>query len=391
MTKIERRLRLARVFTPGAPVVSRDLFAGRVTQVLDITMAIAQPGKHVLLYGERGVGKTSLANVLSEFLAPISGANETTARVNCTSQDNFYSIWAKAFRELNLEVPDSWSAHRLPDPDEVRSFLGKVRPPAIVIFDEFDRIEDDDALSLMADTIKAMSDHVVATKLVIVGVADSIDQLIGEHESVQRAIEEIAMPRMDTDELISIIDTGLSVVGMQIRDSARRRIGKLAEGLPHYVHLLMLESAQRAVADDRLLVTNADVSKAIEVAVQRHSLLKEYSTAIQSSRRDNLFSRVLISCALAEKNRLGYFTAGSVREPMSRIMGKPYEIPAFAPHLKAFTELDRGCVLKREGVERRYTYRFRNPLLQPFTVLTALAEGTLPDDYRRDLFGDDDD
>jgi hypothetical protein len=88
---------------------------------------------------------------------------------------------------------------------------------------------------------------------------------------------------------------------------------------------------------------------------------------------------------------LGYFTAGSVREPMTRIMGKPYEIPAFAPHLKSFTELDRGCVLKREGIERRYTYRFRNPLLQPFTVLNALAEGTLPDDYRLELFGDDDD
>ncbi len=45
-------------------------------------------------------------------------------------------------------------------------------------------------------------------------------------------------------------------------------------------------------------------------------------------------------------------------------------------------------VLKREGTERRcrYRYRFRNPLLQPLTVLTALSEGWLPEKYKTNLF-----
>ena len=239
----------------------------------------------------------------------------------------------------------------------------------------------------MADTIKALSDYVVRLKLVIVGVADSIDQLIGEHESIQRAIEEVQLPRMTQDELISIINMGLSVVEMEIRPTARHRIGRLAEGLPHYVHLLMLEAAQRAVMDDRTEINDNDVTAAIRIAVDRHSLRSEYQRAIQSSRPDNLFAQVLVSCALAEKNRLGYFTAGAVREPMSRIMGRSYDVRAFSSHLKAFTEFERGSVLQREGIPRRYTYRFRNPLLQPFAVLVALAEGTLPEDYRHELFG----
>lgn len=221
----------------------------------------------------------------------------------------------------------------------------------------------------------------------MVGVADFIAQLIGEHESVQRAVEEVPMPRMSEEEIFSIVDNGLAEVDMDIETVARVRIARLAEGLPHYAHLLTLHAAQRAVLDDRDVIAVPDVESAIDEAVKRHSLLRDYQVAVQSPRKENLFSRVLAACALSEKNRLGYFTAGAVREPLSRMMGRPYEIAAFAPHLNAFTEVDRGCVLQKEGPRRRYVYRFRNPLLQPFAVFAALAEGIIPEDYKEELFG----
>ncbi len=71
---------------------------------------------------------------------------------------------------------------------------------------------------------------------------------------------------------------------------------------------------------------------------------------------------------------------------MTKIMGKPYGIPAFAPHLDAFTSASRGAVLKKEGVRRRFTYRFRNPLLQPFAILAAIAEGVIPENYKNEMF-----
>lgn len=384
LTKDERLRRLNQVFTPSAPVARRDLFAGRLEQVFEITSAIAEPGRHIVIYGERGVGKTSLANVLHELVAPIMGVSVQPAKINCSTVDKFTSLWSKVLRQLHLPVPENW-AYGSPDPDDIRVLLQNIKPPAVIIMDEFDRIEDDDTLSLMADTLKSLSDHVVQTKLVIVGVADSIDQLVGEHESVQRAIAEVAMPRMTEADMAAIIDTGIPVLEMDIEPQARTQIGRLAEGLPHYVHLLMQKATLRAVQDDRLKITTEDVAGAITVAVAKHSLAKEYQTAIQSPRPDNLFARVLTSCALAEKNRLGAFTSRAVREPLSEIMGRVYEIPAFAPHLKAFTDMDRGSVLKREGTPRRYTYRFRNPLLQPFAVLTALSEGLIPDDMRERL------
>ncbi len=381
--EFDRYQTLGTVFTPSAPIAQRDLFRGRLEQVLQVTGAIVEPGRHVVLYGERGVGKTSLANVLADFLQGPQGTLRV-ARFNCTTQDNYRTIWQKAFREMRMDPPAEW-AERAPDPDDVRWVLNPL-PRSIIVMDEFDRVEDDESLSLMADTIKTLSDHNVGTKVLIVGVADSLEQLIGEHASVQRAVEEVQMPRMTDAEAFEIIDTGLSSIKMTVAATARKRIVRLAEGLPHYVHLLALHAARNAVLSHRTELGNDDVESAVQKAIQKHTLLSEYQRAIDSAYPGNLFSRVLASCALADKNRLGYFTAGAVREPMTKIMASYYDIPAFAPHLKAFTEIDRGCVLRREGVPRKYRYRFRNPLLQPFAILAALAEGSIPPEYRSELF-----
>jgi hypothetical protein len=191
---------------------------------------------------------------------------------------------------------------------------------------------------------------------------------------------------MTTTELLEIPMSGFRQLDMTISADAAHAIAVLAEGLPHFAHLLSLHAGQRSVADDRANVTLADVQSAIKLALKRHSVLRAYQTAVAAQRKDTLHARVLLACALAEKDPLGFFTASSVRGPMSDIMGRPYSIPAFAPHLKAFTEPERGAALKREGFERRYRYRFRDPLLQPFTILTAMADGWLPAKYKDGFF-----
>jgi len=74
---------------------------------------------------------------------------------------------------------------------------------------------------------------------------------------------------------------------------------------------------------------------------------------------------------------MGFFFANAVVNPMSRIVGKVYQIPAFAGHLNAFCSAERGCVLKRDGAPRRYRYRFSDPLLEPFAVMTGLSRGLI--------------
>lgn len=378
--KLQRYARVAGVFTPGAPIDRLALFAGRVPQILDVINAVGQRGQHVVLYGERGVGKTSLANVLSDIFADQALRQFRSAKVNCTTDDNYVALWRKVFRELELPDPSDegdWRNAR-PTPEDVRWALQRIDgPQPLIVIDELDRLEDDDGLSLLADTIKTLSDNSVPATLVLVGVADSIEQLVGDHRSVERALAQVQMPRMSLEELEEIISKGLEELGMSIDPGARDRIAKLSEGLPHYTHLLALHATQRAVMDDRGVVSNGDVDEAVALAVSKaqQSIQSDYQKATRSPRSDSLFGQVLLACALSPKDDLGYFTAGGVREPMSQIMGRRYDIPAFARHLNEFTLERRGSVLEKRGEARRFFYRFSNPLLQPFVVLSGLSRG----------------
>ena len=58
--KDERLKTLNEVFSPISPIKRRDFFFGRRIQLEDVVDAINETGQHAILYGERGVGKTSL-------------------------------------------------------------------------------------------------------------------------------------------------------------------------------------------------------------------------------------------------------------------------------------------------------------------------------------------
>jgi len=74
---------------------------------------------------------------------------------------------------------------------------------------------------------------------------------------------------------------------------------------------------------------------------------------------------------------MGYFAATNVKLELEKIMGKTYEVSAFAQHLKQFCSNERGPVLKKVGYPRRYKYRFVNPLLGPFIIMNGLAKGLI--------------
>jgi hypothetical protein len=378
-----RLSRVGQAFTPRAPVDRLALLSGRQPQLMEVVSAVGQKGLHVALYGERGVGKTSLANVLAEIFDNENLPAFQAASVNCSTEDTFSTVWGNVFRELGIEHEGD-----VIFPEDVRYHLARFEKPALIVVDELDRIVDDDSLSLLSDTIKTLSDHAVPSTLVLVGVAGSVDELIGEHRSVERAVVQVEMPRMTMPELREILDKGFEHIGISATVDAVEKITTLSEGLPHFTHLLGGFASERVVADDRDEVRGADVGAAIERAVRTHTMRSAYQTATRSPRTDNLFQEVLLACALAPKDSLGFFTAGAIRDPLEIVAGRRLQIPAFARHLKEFLQPERGSVLHRTGEPRKYFYRFANPLMPPYVILSGFAEGRITDEQIADIQGE---
>ena len=76
----------------------------------------------------------------------------------------------------------------------------------------------------MADTIKTLSDFSIPATVVLIGVADSVDELIGQHQSIERAIIQIPMPRMSKEEIEQIAINGLERLKLKIADEAWRKL-----------------------------------------------------------------------------------------------------------------------------------------------------------------------
>lgn len=394
--QLKKRLFAIRsAFSPSAPIDTQALFAGRTAQLGEIMSAMNQRGQHVVLYGERGVGKTSLANVMAEIARALK---IHTIHITANRDDNFQTIWQRVFREVNISKierdlgflnieHETWTnlAGLIDDkakPDDIRFFLQELGQRRLIIVDEFDQAPAGLVSSPMAATIKSLSDHSTDSTLMIVGVADSVDQLMEEHASVERAVVQVRMPRMSEGELAEIIDKGLTRAEMSAQATASGRIVRLSQGLPHYTHLLTLHAATQAALANRGVMTGEDVDSAVSHAVKnvQQSILNTYHKATSSPRRDNLYAEVLLACALSPTDALGYFAPADVREPMSVIMKRRFEIPAFARHLKDLCQDARGPVLQRIGRERRFRYRFINPLMQPFVTMTGISTGKITEE-----------
>jgi Cdc6-like AAA superfamily ATPase len=391
-------LEASTAFSPTAPIDEQALFAGRDHQIRQVLDAVRQKGQHAIIYGERGVGKTSLGNVLSAFLRI---PTIIAPRVNCETQDTFDSVWQKVFEQVELQRarpsagfqgPPNFeslkSASLIPDrgnrgmtTEDVRRLLTVLAQDAlpVVIIDEFDRLPEKPRRAF-ADAIKTLSDHAVGATVVVVGVADSVEQLIDEHESIERALVQIPMPRMSKAEIEQIINKGLGRLGMSIEAEAMRRIVILSQGLPHYAHLIGLHAARFALDSSSLVVGDETVDNAISKAIDgtQQSIRTLYKRATDSPRKENLFAEVLLSCALAATDEMGFFAAQDVREPMQIITNKKYEIPSFSQHLNDFCEQKKGNILQKKGSKRKFRFRFKDPLMQPFVIMRGLRDGRLP-------------
>jgi uncharacterized protein len=86
---------LGKVLSASRPLQSEEMLRGREEQMAGIRQAFYAPGRHVLIHGFRGVGKSSLAQSAAFSIAEKSDP----IIVACDPKSSFSSIIADIFNE----------------------------------------------------------------------------------------------------------------------------------------------------------------------------------------------------------------------------------------------------------------------------------------------------
>jgi Cdc6-like AAA superfamily ATPase len=373
----------------GAPIDEEDLFAGRAHEVRRIIGAVLSRSKHVVLFGEKGVGKTSLTNIFwKKFNKTLSSL--IVARIQAGPQDDFSSLWGRALEELhavgrntgkaelvNFDInSDVWT------PSHIRRELQKCGANAlpIIIIDEYSEIVDDGAKKLMANLIKEFYDFTVTTTVILVGVAENISELIEDHSSIDRALVEVPLNRMSDAELKEIIQKRANRTVMTFSGDAIWTIIALSRGLPYFTQTLSKHAALHAIENRRTEVTNDDVEASMAKFIEdsEKSFKEAYRDAVRSN-QDNFFEQSLLACALAKPDEEGFFTANDVVEPYSAIMKEKKRIAHFEKHLRRFSSNDGGNILVKRGGDRKQTFRFKDPMMQPYVIIRGIQNRLIPE------------
>lgn len=392
---------LTKIFKPSAPTDDEQLFRGRQPELDNLVTATQEEGQHAIVFGERGVGKTSLAYMaMAVFLHEAPGA--LAVRLTCSAEDDFSSVWQKLVPRLRQLVDTRDAEERdalrepidrvedlfmdTPTPETVGRALNLLasKVPLLVVVDEFDRINGYAHSDQFADLVKQISDDLIQCTVVIVGVADDVTGLIAGHASIDRALRQVAMPRMTEDELAEIVAKGFQAFSersgraLGIDDKAVRAIALLSQGFPYYTHLLASSVGKRAIHSGTTLITFDDVFKALMRAADEAepSIKDAYHDATIASRSDARFKETLLACAIAARDHKGFFSASDVREPLEGIMGIPRRNSDFNAHLKRFSN-EAPFVLESQTVKSAQRYRFRNPLMRPFVLVQGFSSGML--------------
>jgi Cdc6-like AAA superfamily ATPase len=334
MQQRSRHSVLLNAFRPAKKMDDPAFFAGRADQVKQLTDSLHIPGSCPVIYGNRGLGKTSLAtqamyiaegnnallNTLgledraldadNQFLAFFVTCTDSTKNfngltqllINTAEEADFTDIGKenkarhlasrtvsrkislKAFEAESIKTYErekSRQSYKVLSRAEklqelIRILNNSYQLPVLFIIDEVDRLAGTQGLGSF---IKATSGEYA--KFILVGIASNIDRLLSDHRSIERSLVPVHVPLMTDNELYQITEKAeeyLAGQSVELRfdDSAKLKLVEVASGYPWFVHVLGQSALMLTAEAKRDLVAESDVLQAIDT-INRNQFAQQFS------------------------------------------------------------------------------------------------------------------
>ncbi|MDP2714568.1 hypothetical protein [Rheinheimera sp.] len=378
--------KIREIFTPFSPVNQKELLSGRNVEISSILASINTPGQHALIYGARGIGKSSLANIISKIAA--DSFNYTVYIKKCCSNDSFTSLISEILEShgydsrcvestnehtegggANLSVPfvgAKIESHR--KKSEKFSFKSQYSSPSwganvlkdsrtLLVVDEVDVLVSNEDKLKLAEFIKHLSDYESTFKVLIVGISDTGRDLVNNHKSIERCLNEISLQPIGITELRNIIKNGESKTTLRFDDNVIDDISDISGGYPHFVHLIALKCAEEAVLEKRNEISQDNLTSALKLAAQfsEGNLRRSYEDAIKKQTETS--QKVLLAAALCHPRG---FLISELLEMKNQAVDPDIGDGAVKSCLSRWVKNNELSIITR--IERGH-YRFNDPRL----------------------------
>ncbi|MDB5453444.1 MAG: uncharacterized protein JWO33_2022 [Caulobacteraceae bacterium] len=322
------RVNLRNAFTPSQPVQNPSMFAGRLEVLTRMIQSIEDQRLHLVIYGDRGIGKTSLLHMLSDAGRD---ARYIVVYMSCGAASSF----DETFRAASHDIPLLFHSGYAPTTSEAEhgSTLADLLPAspvtprqfgelcaritgtrALIVLDEFDRCEAPQFRRDLAELIKILSDRSLRVQLVIAGVAADLADLVEHIPSIRRNILAIKVPLMSEEDIHDLIANGERISGVSFDGPARELVTQVAYGSPYIASLLCHHAGLIALTAKRTAVGPADVSAAVTQAIDELWLRIPKTTQIQIQRAADSAGEALTILAKTSLTASGPFEPSQIVE-----------------------------------------------------------------------------
>lgn len=258
--------KLNEVVSASRPILSIEHLIGRRNELDRIDKALLATGRSVFIFGERGVGKSSLAataanlkqssdsdyidvscapdSTLNSVVASIASQalkrSRTETRTTIKKSGVTYKWLSYSLEQQSTPTDLSAEIKCVSDAIEVLKEICQLHSESpVVVVDEVDRITNEEELDKFADLLKQIGDKRVDLKFIFTGVGNTLDEILGSHRSAIRQLETIELPRLSWDARWDIAIEALANFGITISRDIYIRLAAVSDGYPYYVHLIV--------------------------------------------------------------------------------------------------------------------------------------------------------
>lgn len=394
---------LYQYLSPSEPVDREELLHGRAHELENALDALKTPGKHIFIYGDRGVGKSSLAQTAAHIY---QSADNSPIKVECDEDSSFYEIIeyiaGEAVRRPSASIEETHKiklcakilsyeythkttqTFKVPTVDSMTDAVSVLEDVAalhskkpIVIIDEFDTIGAYEEKKKFSTLIKHLSDKKIRIKFIFTGIASSLKELLGAHRSSPRQIGQIRLDKLHWEARFEIVDDVSRAFSIVMPDEIRFRIAGVSDGFPSYIHLISEKLFRNVFKSGDFIEKIAldDYYDAIRDAVNdvAETLREPYEKATKRDNDD--YHHILWALADAydpERNFKNIYTSyvGICKE----LNLTPIDTKGVSSRLGSLKKDTFGYIIESVP-NRKQWYRYRESMIRGFARLVAEANG----------------